>query len=218
MRPTAGGGIGPTRGGTHRQSRGGKPAGSGRRPGSAVAVRTDPSALDTPPTDDDHGAEGAPSRPRTGSPREPDAGSPVTYAAIDGIAPPTVGVAVAQPAERPGRMGDGDAPGGALARAQDEPLLVPHPADGVSGARRDGPDDETMPPAGTRPSPSDPVDDASMAVDGGDGETPVPAAPGTPPDAPMSGGSGAATPPRRGGRRGERQGHIVQKVCIQKTY
>ena len=170
-----------------------KPAGSGRRFGSAVAVRADPSALDTPPTDDDHGAEGAPSWQRTGSSREPDAGSPVTYAPVDGIAPPTVGVAAVRPAERLGRMGDGDAPGGAFARAQDEPLLAPHPADGVGGARRGGSDDETMPLAGTRPSPSDPMDDASMAVDGGDGETPVLAAHGTPPDAPMTDGSGTPT-------------------------
>ena len=168
MRPTAGGGIGPTRGGGHRQSRGGKPYGSGRRLGSAVGARADPLALDTPSADDDDGAEGTASRPRRTLSQDLDAGSPVAYAPLGGVAPPAVGVAADRPADRLGQVAGKSAVDEGLTRAQDEPLLAPRPADGVGDSqRRGGSDDETMLPADPRPPSSAPVDDVSMTGIGG---------------------------------------------------
>ena len=48
MRPTAGGGIGPSRKGGHRQGKGGRASGSGRRAKSSVGARADPSIPTTP--------------------------------------------------------------------------------------------------------------------------------------------------------------------------
>ena len=48
MRPTAGGGIGPSRRGGHRQGKGGRASGSGRRGKSSVGARADPPTPTTP--------------------------------------------------------------------------------------------------------------------------------------------------------------------------
>ena len=192
------GGIGPTRGGGHRQSRGSKASRSGRRGESAVGARADPSAPDTPPADGDDGAEEAASRPRRAMSQHLDANSPVAYAPLGGVAPPAIGVAGDRPIDRLGQIAGGGAADEGLALAQDEPLLAPRPANDIGDSqRRGGSDDETMPPADPRASSPAPVGDVSMTGFGGDGDTPVPAGDATPPDAPMPDGSGGATPPRR---------------------
>ena len=184
-RPTAGGGIGPTRGGGHRQSRGSKASGSGRCGEFAVGSRADPSTPDTPLADGDDGTEEAASRPRRAMSQHLDAGSPVAYAPLGGVAPPSVGVAGDRSADRLGRIAGSGAGDEGLAQAQDEPLLAPRSATDIGDSqRRDGSDDDAMPPVDPRaPSPA-PVDDVSMTGFGGDGDAPVPAGDATPPRRP----------------------------------
>ena len=93
MRPMAGGGIGPTRGGGHRQRRGSKASGIGRRGKSSVGARADPPTPTIPPAGDIDGAGESTTRPQRTMSQDLDAGSPVTYTPLGGVAPPAVGVA-----------------------------------------------------------------------------------------------------------------------------
>ena len=80
MRPTAGAGLGPSRGGGHRQGKGGRASGSGRRGRSSVGSRVDPPVPATPPGGDIDGIGGAFPRLGSATPRNLGAGSPLVYA------------------------------------------------------------------------------------------------------------------------------------------
>ena len=93
MRPTAGGGIGPSRGGGHRQGKGGRASGSGRRGRSSVGARADPPTPTTPPGGDIDGAGEPSTRPEGATPRDLGTGPPLVYAPLGGVGPPAVDVA-----------------------------------------------------------------------------------------------------------------------------
>ena len=209
MRPTAGGGIGPSRGGGHRQGKGGRASGSGRRGKSSVGARADPSTPTTPPGGDIDGAGESSTRPEGATPRGLGTGPPLVYAPLGGVGPPAVDMADDRADDRTSQAAGDGAGDEEVARAQDEPLLAarprdsPCPAGPVAGAgdpqRRGGSDDESMPPADPRAFSPIRSGDIPMAGCDGDGATPAPARGETPPDASMpdgsGGGDGSATVP-----------------------
>ena len=130
MRPTAQAGPGTSRGGVHRQSKGGKARGAGRRGKSSVGSRAPgPVVPDAVPLlgGDDDGAEGTLPRPANATPLNPAADFPpaLAHAAVGGA--PSLGVATG-PFVADG--GSEKAPGG-CDESTDE-------ADGLSGIISDG--------------------------------------------------------------------------------
>ena len=200
MRPTAGAGPGTSRGGGHRQNRGGRAAGAGRRGGWSVGPRAAGSMATDAAVPLGESADEAGSvlpRPGDATPPDPDAGFPPVYAhAADGGAS-GLGVVAGPPGpddelrenfggcmeSTDGADGlssaasDGGVDVGEFARAQDEPLLADR--------RRDSPCPMEAEADETTPGRPDGSGDESMPT-----AEPLTTPPDQPGDVPMPDGDG----------------------------
>ena len=93
MRPTAGAGIGPSRGGGHRQGKGGRASGLGRRGRSSMGARADPPVPASPPGGDVDLAGGPSARPGGPTPQDLGADPPLVYAPASGAGFPVAEMA-----------------------------------------------------------------------------------------------------------------------------